>query len=155
MGQISPLLGVAYSTRWLRWLDLRRGTYGNPTEPLTIMINALSHWMVDISFDGITMCTPVYIKLDAQEQLLLSEGVCQQLKIINYHPNVEPRKHKYNNTYSSDEDKTAPTSPKGNPRVKERADIQNMLTDYTDGLIEKAVAMVPTVRVALIQLTHL
>ena len=31
---------------------------------------------LDISFDGMMMQTPVYIKLDAQEQLLLSEGVC-------------------------------------------------------------------------------
>ena len=43
---------------------------------------------LDISFGGITMRTPVYIKLDASEQLLLSEGVCRQLKILAYHPDV-------------------------------------------------------------------
>ena len=37
---------------------------------------------LDISFDGCTMCTPVYIKMDAKDQLLLSEGVCNQLYII-------------------------------------------------------------------------
>ena len=30
---------------------------------------------LDITFDGKTMCTPVYIKINAQEQLLLSERV--------------------------------------------------------------------------------
>ena len=43
---------------------------------------------LDISFGGITMLTPVYIKLDAPEPLLLSEGVCRQLNILSYHPNV-------------------------------------------------------------------
>ena len=43
---------------------------------------------LDVSFGGITMRTPVYIKLDASEQLLLSEGVCRQLKILAYHPDV-------------------------------------------------------------------
>ena len=37
------------------------------------------------------MRTPVYVKLDAAEQLLLSEGVCRQLGIITYHPEVLPR----------------------------------------------------------------
>ena len=34
------------------------------------------------------LCT--YVKVDAPEQLLLSEGVCHQLGIIQYHANVEP-----------------------------------------------------------------
>ena len=41
---------------------------------------------LDISFDGSTMNTPVYIKVDAPEDLLLSEGVCRQLGITKYHP---------------------------------------------------------------------
>ena len=44
---------------------------------------------LDITFDGKTMCTPVYIKMDAQDQLLLAEGVCQQLGIVSYHPEVD------------------------------------------------------------------
>ncbi len=44
---------------------------------------------LDISFKGKTLCTPVYIKMDAQDQLLLSEGVCRQLKILSYDPDVE------------------------------------------------------------------
>ena len=44
---------------------------------------------LDISFGDQTMCTPVYIKMDAHDQLLLSEGVCRQLGIVTYHPDVE------------------------------------------------------------------
>ena len=36
------------------------------------------------------MVTPEYIKTDAHEQLLLSEGVCRQFGIIHYHPSVKP-----------------------------------------------------------------
>ena len=43
---------------------------------------------MDLYLDGTTMRTPVYIKMDAREPLLLSEGVCRQLGIIAYHPNV-------------------------------------------------------------------
>ena len=43
---------------------------------------------LDITFEGLTMRTPVYIKLDASEPLLLSEGVCRQLRILSYHPRV-------------------------------------------------------------------
>ena len=45
---------------------------------------------MDLTFDDRTMCTPVYIKVDAQDQLLLSEGVCRQLGILKYHSEVEP-----------------------------------------------------------------
>ena len=44
---------------------------------------------LDISFNGRTMCTPVYIKMDAVDQLLLAEGVCRQLGIVQYHADVE------------------------------------------------------------------
>ena len=43
---------------------------------------------LDITFCGTTLKTPVYVKLDAPEQMLLSEGVCQQLGIISYHPEI-------------------------------------------------------------------
>ena len=39
---------------------------------------------LDITFVGKTMTTPVYIKLDAEEQLLLSEGVSRKLGINQY-----------------------------------------------------------------------
>ena len=44
---------------------------------------------IDIEFQGKTMRTPVYVKMDAPEQLLLSEGVCRQLGIITYHTEVQ------------------------------------------------------------------
>ena len=43
---------------------------------------------LDISFGDVTMQTPVYIKMDAADQLLLSEGVCRQLGIVTYHDEV-------------------------------------------------------------------
>lgn len=46
---------------------------------------------LDISFGGRTMRTPVYIKMNARNPLLLSEGVCRQLGILSYHPEVQPR----------------------------------------------------------------
>ena len=41
-----------------------------------------------ICFGGKELTTPVYIKMDAEDQLLLSERLCRQLGIITYHPNV-------------------------------------------------------------------
>ena len=38
------------------------------------------------------MKTTVYVKMVAQEQFLLSEGVCRQLGIVMYHPSIEPPK---------------------------------------------------------------
>lgn len=35
------------------------------------------------------MRTPIYLKMDAPDQLLLSEGVCRQLDILTYHNDVE------------------------------------------------------------------
>ena len=43
---------------------------------------------LDVCFNGVTMNTPIYVKLDAADQLLLGEGVCRQLQIITYHPSV-------------------------------------------------------------------
>ena len=42
-----------------------------------------------VTFSDKVMVTPIYIKMDAQDQLLLSEGVCSQLGIVQYHPEVE------------------------------------------------------------------
>ena len=43
---------------------------------------------LDVSFQDRTMTTDVYVKMDASEPLLLSEGVCRQLGIVTYHPGV-------------------------------------------------------------------
>ncbi|KAL5481622.1 hypothetical protein EMCRGX_G021819 [Ephydatia muelleri] len=45
---------------------------------------------LELSFEGKSMKTPVYLKNDAHDQLLLSEGVCRQLGIITYHHLAEP-----------------------------------------------------------------
>ena len=38
------------------------------------------------------MRTPVYIKMDAHDPLLLSEGMCRQLGLISYHSEVRERR---------------------------------------------------------------
>ena len=40
------------------------------------------------------MCTPVYLKMDAHDDLLLSEGLCRQLGIVSYHPKVSADTHR-------------------------------------------------------------
>ncbi len=45
---------------------------------------------LELSFEGKAITTSVYVKLDAYDQLLLSEGVCQSLGIVNYHLAVIP-----------------------------------------------------------------
>ena len=62
---------------------------------------------LDISFDGTTMKTPVYIKLDASEPLLLLEGVCRQLRILSYHPDVVGRRNRYEDRVRSPTNSTA------------------------------------------------
>ena len=47
---------------------------------------------LDITFADKTMRAQIYIKMDAHEPLLLSEGVCRQLGIITYHQDVVPLK---------------------------------------------------------------
>ena len=46
---------------------------------------------LDVTFGETTMRMPVYIKMDAHDPLLLSEGVCRQLGIVMYHPEVETK----------------------------------------------------------------
>ena len=59
------------------------------------------------------MCTPVYIKADAHDQLFLSEAVCRQLNIIQYHLDVEPWRggRKRNQSCPSAEPPSQATSP--------------------------------------------
>jgi hypothetical protein len=53
---------------------------------------------LDITFGDKTMHTPVYIKMDARDQLLLSEGVCRQLDILTYQQVWRGRKKKQPST---------------------------------------------------------
>ena len=48
---------------------------------------------LDITIGDHSMRTPVYIKMDAKEPLLLSEGVCRQLQAVEYHPSVTSAPH--------------------------------------------------------------
>ena len=43
---------------------------------------------LDIHFDK-TIDTPIYVKMDAYDDLLLSEGVCRRLGIVMYHPSIK------------------------------------------------------------------
>ena len=45
---------------------------------------------LDITFEDKAMNTSIYVRMDAREDLLLSEGVCRQLGIVTYHPEVGP-----------------------------------------------------------------
>ena len=75
---------------------------------------------LDISFGDHTMTTPVYIKMDAHNQLLLSEGVCRQLGIIHYRPNVERRRGGRKTTQPASH-----PSHKGKPKGNTLETIQN------------------------------
>ena len=83
---------------------------------------------LDISFLDKTMKTPVYVKMDAHEPLLLSEGVCRQMGIISYHPEVQPRKSIRNDS----------PEPVRKPESKEQSE-------------KSPKCQVPTVRIQLVQ----
>ncbi len=44
---------------------------------------------MELTFQEKTLKTPIYVKMDAQDQLLLSEGACRQLGIVTYHPEAQ------------------------------------------------------------------
>ena len=46
---------------------------------------------LDVNFDDKTINTPIYVKMDAYDDLLLSEGVCRHLGIVNYHPSIKSK----------------------------------------------------------------
>ena len=50
--------------------------------------NLDGHLDLDVSFVDKAMQTAIYVKMDAHDDLLLSEGVCRQLGIVTYHPHV-------------------------------------------------------------------
>ena len=60
---------------------------------------------LEVTFGEQTMATTVYVKMDAEEPLLLSEGVCRQLGIITYHPEVAnlKRRRVFSNQKQSDQ----------------------------------------------------
>ncbi len=50
------------------------------------------HGRLDLAIEFVSkiLTTPVYLKMDSPERLLLSEGVCRQLGIVQYHQDVRP-----------------------------------------------------------------
>ena len=92
---------------------------------------------LDVSFGEKTLCTPVYIKMDAVDQLLLSEGVCRQLGIISYHPEVESWRGKRRKP----------------PPVSELKPAEGQDPDGGDDSVSSA--RVPLIRVNLVQTVHL
>ena len=58
--------------------DKQPTTYDQRTFTLDGMIN------MEIKFKDKAMKTPVYIKMGAHDQLLLSEGLCCQLGVVSY-----------------------------------------------------------------------
>ena len=63
---------------------------------------------LELAFGDKTIVTPVYLKMDAADQLLLSEGVCSQLGIVSYDANVKPSVATSNPSSSTSEDTEGP-----------------------------------------------
>ena len=98
---------------------------------------------LDVAFGGTQMTTPVYIKMDAHDQLLLSEGVYRQLGILQYHPDVE--------TWRGCRKKSTPATNKAKS-PSEPATPSSLPAEETPGVEE---AEVPTVPVNLLQSVQL
>ncbi len=99
---------------------------------------------LDITFTGKTMCTPVYLKMDAHEQLLLSEGVCRQLGIIQYHKSVEKWRGGRKQASGRAQGEHAPAQARRGSQV-----------GHINSCIDGQTATVPTVRVSLTRSVHL
>ena len=67
----------------LKPADLKACTYDQKP------INLDGQLDLHISFGERVICTTVYVKLVAPDQLLLSEAVCCKLGIVSYHPSVQ------------------------------------------------------------------
>ena len=67
----------------LKPADLKACTYDQKP------INLDGQLDLHISFGERVICTTVYVKLLAPDQLLLSEAVCYKLGIVSYHPSVQ------------------------------------------------------------------
>ena len=78
---------------------------------------------LDITFEGQTMLTPVYVKMDAQDSLLLSEGVCRQLGIVSYHSQVQQKR-------------TVSNSSNGNIDCERRSRFNQLRKMQSQGIIQ-------------------
>ena len=100
---------------------------------------------LDITFGDHTMKTPVYIKMDAHDQLLLSEGVCRQLGILSYHHSVE--------RWRGGRKKQVQQRSGDVPLHTEIQDNTSTTSEDNQGKLGQG-ATVPMVRVKLLQSTH-
>ena len=64
---------------------------------------------LDVAFGDKTIGTLVYVKIDARDELLLSEGVCRQLGIISNHPDVKVRSGPQHKANDEEQPATVPT----------------------------------------------
>ena len=94
---------------------------------------------LNIAFGDHTMRTPVYIKMDAQDQFLLSEGVCRQLGILSYHHSWRGGRRKHVQQQASD----------ASPQTETQ---DNTSTTSEDN--QEQEATVPMVRIKLLQSMH-
>ena len=53
---------------------------------------------LDVNFDDKMINTPIYVKMDAYDDLLLSKGVCRHLGIVNYRPSIKSKVTKTENS---------------------------------------------------------
>ena len=87
-----------------------------------------------ITFSGMTMRSPVYVKHDAPEQLLLSEGVCRQLQIIRYHPDIVM--HNTHNRIGRKKRTTTPANTKTTPIPMEQRSAADTVSHSTSSPVD-------------------
>ena len=100
---------------------------------------------LDITFGDRKMTTPIYIKMDAHDQLLLSEGVCRQLGILHYHPDVETWRGGHRKSKQPARHQSTVSAPQSSSPCADNpaAELVNLLPTSE--------AKVPTVHVSLVQ----
>lgn len=72
----------AVARAWFKKPDRTPFTYDNKPFKLDGVME------LTFSFAGKETTTSIYIKMDAKDQLLLSEGLCRQLGVVTYHGEV-------------------------------------------------------------------
>lgn len=78
------------SREWLPWRSSERKTSNHLIRGQSTTTKNLLSLIVDSIWNSPLMNAAVYVKMDAAEELQLSEGVCRQLCIVSYHSGVEP-----------------------------------------------------------------
>ena len=108
---------------------------------------------LDVTFGERTLNTPVYIKVDAADQLLLSEGTCRQLGIVSYHPAVETWRGGGRASQLSKQHSWSRLPATGRTTEEPLEGRQKTTSSTSDS--SDSQARVPLIRVNLVQTTHL